>query len=276
MIVDQFERMLDGHANTSSRLWDEIVESGFLDLLTAEEDGGAGLSLLDAFPIAFALGKRAIDLPVIETMIARALLGAKAPGEMIVLSDRRAWRSDIAERATVLVGGVGRSSLMEGEVASEASGSQLRAMAAAAMAGRMAGGLQAISDMTISYALTRKQFGREIARFQAVQQQIAVMAEETAAASTAASTAFRGELIHFDERAAAVAKLRTCQAADVVAAIGHAVHGAIGMSEEFVLGRHTAQLRSWSLAYGGRLFWEAKLGSAVLQGSGGFLDAVRF
>jgi len=276
MIVDQFERMLDGHTSKSSRLWDEIAESGFLDLLTAEKDGGAGLSLRDAYPIAFLLGKRAIDLPVIETMIARALLGAESPRGMVVLSDRIPWGADIAERATVLVGAVGRSSLIEWEAPCETSASQLRAMAAAALAARIAGGLQAIADMTISFALTRKQFGREIARFQAVQQQIAIMAEETAAASTAASAAFRGELTSFDERAAAVAKLRTCQAVDVVAAIGHAVHGAIGVSEEFVLGRHTAQLRSWSLAYGGRLFWEARLGAAVLQGSGGFLDAVRF
>lgn len=276
LIVDQFDRMVTASAAGGQIGWEQIAESGFLDLLVPEEAGGAGLPISEAFPLALLLGRRGIDLPVVETMIGRALLGADAPTGMMVLSDRRPWRDAVAQRALVVVGSVGRSSLMGWEVRAQQTPARLTTIAAASMAARMAGTMQAVTDMTIHYALVRKQFGREIARFQAVQQQIAVMAEETAAAAMAASASFRGELEDFSENRAAVAKLRACQAAEQVSSIGHAVHGAIGVSREYVLGRHTAQLRSWSMAFGGRSYWEARLGASVLRGQGGFLDAIRF
>jgi acyl-CoA dehydrogenase len=40
----------------------------------------------------------------------------------------------------------------------------------------MAGAMERLVDMTVEYALSRRQFGREIGKFQALQQQIALMA----------------------------------------------------------------------------------------------------
>ena len=62
--------------------WDDIAASGFLDALVPESAGGAGLSLADCGPLLQALGRRAVPLPVGETIVARRLLadaGAAVP-----------------------------------------------------------------------------------------------------------------------------------------------------------------------------------------------------
>jgi acyl-CoA dehydrogenase len=142
-----------------------------------------------------------------------------------------------------------------------------RPLAAVLAAGQMAGAMSAVQALTVEYALTRKQFGREIGRFQAVQHQIAVMTEETMAARMAAQAAFVGRPSEVTERRAATAKCRCGQAAERVCAIAHAVHGAIGVSEEHVLHRHTRRLRAWRFAHGGESWWAQRLGDwALAQG----------
>lgn len=140
-----------------------------------------------------------------------------------------------------------------------------RALAAVLAAGEMAGALEAVQALTLEYAGSRRQFGREIGRFQAIQHQIAVLAEEAIAARAAAEIAFVGAPGEVSERRAAVAKIRCGQAAVRVAAIAHAVHGAIGVSEEYALRRYTRRLRELALAQGGETTWAALLGSWALS-----------
>src|SRR5690606_31997252 len=54
---------------------------------------------------------------------------------------------------------------------------------------QMAGAMHRVLDMTITYALEREQFGRAIAKFQAIQQQIAEQAGQTASVAAAAEAA---------------------------------------------------------------------------------------
>jgi acyl-CoA dehydrogenase len=150
-----------------------------------------------------------------------------------------------------------------------------RALAATLAAGEMAGALQAVQALTADYALTRKQFGREIGKFQAIQHQIAVMAEEVMAARMAAQAAFVGAPSEVSERRAAAAKIRCNQAAARVSAIAHAVHGAIGVSDEFVLHHHTRRLRALSLAHGGESWWAAQLGDWALSEAQDFTALAR-
>src|SRR5256885_2055355 len=58
-------------------------------------------------------------------------------------------------------------------------------------AAQMAGGLEAILALATRYATERRQFGKPIGQFQAIQQSIAVLAGHAAAAGMAAANAFR-------------------------------------------------------------------------------------
>lgn len=128
----------------------------------------------------------------------------------------------------------------------------------------MAGALARILDMTITYAGERIQFGRPLGQFQAVQQQMSLMAGQVAAANAAASLAAsmfgRG-----DWTSVAIAKARIGEAAGVVAAIAHQVHGAIGYTEEHKLHLLTKALWAWRDEYGTDLHWQRRLGEVALR-----------
>jgi hypothetical protein len=62
----------------------------------------------------------------------------------------------------------------------------LQRMGAAIRAQQMAGALERILDLSLEYARERVQFGRPIARFQAIQHSLASLAGEVAAAGAAA------------------------------------------------------------------------------------------
>jgi acyl-CoA dehydrogenase len=159
--------------------------------------------------------------------------------------------------------------------APSADAERTKVLGAAAAAAVMAGAMDAVLDMTLEYASVRKQFGREISKFQAVQHQLAVMAQEVAAAKMAARLAFQGQVDDLTPERAAVAKVRTGEAAQQVMAISHAVHGAIGISEEFALQRYTKRLRALRLSHGGESAWAEVLGRSALRTEGGFLDVAR-
>ncbi|WP_342066742.1 acyl-CoA dehydrogenase family protein [Achromobacter kerstersii] len=146
-------------------------------------------------------------------------------------------------------------------------------LAAIAYAGLMAGAMDRVLAMTLDYANQRTQFGKAIGRFQAVQQQISVMAEHVWAARMAAQLAFQGRGGHPQALMAALGKARTSQAAPLVADIAHAVHGAIGITAEFDLQCYTRRLRDWRLAGGSESYWHARIGAAALSSH---LDALTY
>ena len=133
---------------------------------------------------------------------------------------------------------------------------------------QMAGAMEAILDLSVRYANDRVQFGRPIGKFQAIQQQLAVMTEKVHAARAAAqlAAASPGSI-----EAVAAAKLVVGEAAGEATAIAHAVHGAIGMTEELDLHLLSERLRRGRLRYGSERHWAERLGSAVLAASGGTL-----
>lgn len=142
------------------------------------------------------------------------------------------------------------------------------ALAVTLVAGEMAGMLIAVEALTVEYAATRRQFGREIGRFQAIQQQLAVLAEEVRAARMAAEMAFVGGPLDAALHRAAVAKIRCNLAAEEAASIAHAVHGAIGISAEHSLHRYTRRLRELAMTHGGETGWSRRLGQWVLDSTG--------
>lgn len=287
-------------------LWTVLEESGFLDALVPEEAGGAGLTLKDAGPLFIALGRHALPAPVAETMLARYLLsgeGIEYSTGPIVLAVANRDRTPpipcgrVAEHvlletgeqlvlvaAEALVrcdpgtyGGLAESFTWQERLAGltfAVPQSGLRTMAALVRSCLIAGAAGRLLDMTVGYASERVQFGRPIGQQQAVQQQLAVMAEQVVAARLASEAACAAGL-PANALAVAAAKQVCGAAAAQVANIAHAVHGAIGVSEEYDLQLFTRRLHEWRLADGSSNWWAHRLGEARIAARQSTIDFVR-
>jgi acyl-CoA dehydrogenase len=140
----------------------------------------------------------------------------------------------------------------------------------------MAGAIDRCLALAVEYANLRVQFGRPIGKFQAVQQNIALLATHAAAARAAAEAGSEavddwlagGEPLS-QSIAAASAKIRTGDAAGQACAISHQVFGAIGFTEEHELHRFTKRLWSWRDECGNEAFWSRELGHLILAGGAG-------
>jgi len=139
--------------------------------------------------------------------------------------------------------------------------------------GLMAGGLEYLLAQTVQYANERKQFGRPIGKFQAIQQQLAVLATQAAAAGAIAA--------HACDRASdggdpafevGVAKTRIDEAVNISTSIAHQVHGAIGFTYEHGLHLVTRRLWSWRAEYGSGRVWAARLGREAINRAQGAED----
>jgi acyl-CoA dehydrogenase len=135
---------------------------------------------------------------------------------------------------------------------------------ALARATMMSGALERAMDLAVGYAQERVQFGRPISKFQAVQQNLAVLAGQTAAAVAAANLGIEALGRTDTERETflvAVAKTRVGEAATLACEIAHQVHGAIGFTKEYALQRSTRRLWSWREEFGSDPEWAARVGS---------------
>ena len=137
---------------------------------------------------------------------------------------------------------------------------------------QMAGGLEFLLAQSVKYVTERKQFGRPLAAFQAIQQNLALLAGHTASAAMAAQQAF-----HVVERTGeggdasfeiAVAKVRTGEASGLGAGIAHQAHGAIGFTYEHSLHFVTRRLWSWRAEFGAESHWSVALGREVAARGG--------
>ena len=146
------------------------------------------------------------------------------------------------------------------------NGEDLKRAGAVLRAVAMAGSLERVLMQTVDYARTRIQFAKPIASFQAIQQQLAVLAGHVSAATIAAEA---GMAALFDEErratAVAVAKIRTGEAVAAGAAIAHQVHGAIGITREHSLHLATRRLWSWRAEFGAETEWAAGLGRELAR-----------
>jgi acyl-CoA dehydrogenase len=145
----------------------------------------------------------------------------------------------------------------------EAPSEAIRLFGAMSRAAQMAGALEACLVQSVRYATERKQFGRPIGNFQAIQQNLAVLAGHVAAAGIAAEGGFRAAERGDARFEVAVAKVRVGEAAGVGAGIAHQTHGAIGFTYEHSLHFATRRLWSWRAEFGSENAWARELGRAV-------------
>lgn len=303
-------RAIEGGGSPAA-LWQAVEGAGFLELLASEADGGAELPLVDLFPLLSSFGRYTVPVPVAQTIVARALLASHAmPVGMVTLAAalRREAGGAIScpltpygmvadyvlardgDTLLLLPGasaqrqgtGVHRSLTASLTWLDESSathvpgaGALLPAFAAAVHAALLSGAMTRVFEMTLQYCNDRVQFGKSLGKFQAVQHQLSVMAEHTAAASIAAEAAFRTDGPVPSLLAAAMAKSRTSEAAVLVASVAHALHGAIGVTEEYDLQLLTRRLHEWRIAHGSEDYWNRVVGEQVLAGSASLAEFVR-
>jgi acyl-CoA dehydrogenase len=267
-----------------------LEEFGLADALAIPAEEG-GLTLLDAGTLFDQFGYHALPLPLAETILARRLLGdagLEAPAGFLGIAGRNgeglacgamlagaiAREGDkivlrpIAAQGHPAISRQARAKLDTNapalaEAAWPAAWPNPIALGAAIRSSQMAGAIARLLDLSVDYANTRKQFGRPIGQFQAIQQLLAQLAAEAAAARSAAASAWAAMDRGAPGIAVHVAKIRTGEAARTAAAIAHQVHGAIGVTDEHVLHYFTRRLWEWRLDFGSDGFWAARLGEAL-------------
>ncbi|OBF41889.1 hypothetical protein A5719_10945 [Mycolicibacterium peregrinum] len=148
---------------------------------------------------------------------------------------------------------------------------ELRARGAAIRAVQIQGAVEAVVELVVAHCAMRKQFGRRLQDFQVVGHQLALMREQATlvrAAADLARSALEGSGSWED---AAVAKIVAGDAAGQVAKTAHQLHGAIGVSDEYVLHRYTRRLWAWRDEYGGESEWAGRLGARLVDRGPGAL-----
>lgn len=298
----------------ATALWAQLQAAGLIDALRTEDHMGAGLSLPQVFGVLEQGGAHALPLLLGESMVARALLdqyGIAVPDQAMALAQGQ-LQADGSLRCTlvraarlaehVLVQAGERCYVLACATAQQNSHAQtwdaglhwppaqvasaaqfcapaedsLLVLQAAVLAPAMAGALQAVFQRSLQYANTREQFGRPIGKFQAIQHQLAVMSEHVFAARMAAQLACNSEQGLWPDRLrVATAKACCSEAALAVSEAAHAIHGAIGFTQEYGLHWWTKRLHAWRQSAGSEAYWHAVAGQALLAHDGMTLDLLR-
>jgi acyl-CoA dehydrogenase len=309
IILEQVDRLLAAQSGAAAlrrleagewpeELWEALEGLGLPLLLVPEELGGIGLGWADAAAVWQVIGRYAAPAPVAECMLANGLAAAAgiaprggltsfgqtapfgrfaaqlllepAPGRLALHAPGAATPGqNIARepRDAMTAGPL----LAEGVLPNSHGPRALRLGHALLRAALIAGAVEHALALAVDWANTRKQFGRALATFQAIQQQLAVVASEAAAVSVAVSAAARAVDARGLEGAAfeiACAKVVAGEAAQTTAATIHQVFAAIGITEDHELHHTTRRLWSWRDEGGSERAWAGEIGRNTLaQGS---------
>lgn len=130
----------------------------------------------------------------------------------------------------------------------------------------MVGAMEAALELTRTYVAAREQFGRPLAKFQAVSSSLAQMSS----AVSVARSAIDGALARCaagssgTELAAAVARVAVLDVATSVGVHAHDLHGAMGITREYPLHRFTRRIWAWRDEWGSERSWRHHVGSQAL------------
>lgn len=129
----------------------------------------------------------------------------------------------------------------------------------------MAGAIEKMSQLTVSYTNERMQFGRPVARFQAVQQHLVWAAQDAALVRMAAESARREAMRRSAYFEIASAKLLANQGAARATKACHQAHGAMGMTQEYPLHHYSRRLWSWRKEFGSERHWKRWLADVAVD-----------
>lgn len=274
-------------------VWDRLEDAGFALLLLPEHSGGFGGDWGDLAAVMRLAGKHALAAPLGEHIIARRLLhdaGATADG-IVTLASGGAVPWGRCGRAIVNHDGVSHLANLDASNSTNAAGeprdivdidlgsaqaleveADVHALIAFLRVCQTAGALDAALALSIEYTGQRVQFGRQLSKFQAVQQSIAVLAMEAAVVNCAAQGAAAAiDRFGYGGKASfeiGAAKLRANAAIKGGNAIAHQVHGAIGFTQDYPLHELTRRMMGWRSEGGNDAFWSRVIGEQVLRWGG--------
>ncbi len=216
---------------------------------------------------------------------ARLVQGALLASHVLLQDEQTVYLLPVASAECEPVGGAGsfdahltwRGALVAQSVIGKLPRDTVAHGLALGLAVLIAGACDRVLEMTLTYANDRVQFGKPIGRLQAIQQQITEMAERVYGVRMAtqlgcqslAECAWQAQ-----PNSAALAKSQASAAAVRIASVAHAVHGAIGVTQEYDLQLYTRRMYEWNRAGGGAKYWATRLGRAAFDGDY-LLDFVR-
>ena len=140
-------------------------------------------------------------------------------------------------------------------------------IATTALVAEMVGGMQRTLDMTVEYAKTRKQFGKTIGSFQAVQHQCADMYLETESSRSAAYYAAWAleENVPDASAAVSIAKIYASDASRTVGNRGIQIHGGMGFTWENDLHLYYRRAKASEIGFGDATFHRERLARLTID-----------
>jgi len=140
-------------------------------------------------------------------------------------------------------------------------------VATAALAAELVGGMQRTLDITVEYAKTRKQFGKSIGTFQAVQHQCADMYLETE--SSRSAVYYAGWALEENSPdatiAVSIAKMYASDAARTVGNRGIQIHGGMGFTWENDVHLYYRRAKGSETAFGDATFHRERIATKVID-----------
>jgi alkylation response protein AidB-like acyl-CoA dehydrogenase len=305
-VLDEVRSVIGDVLDRGDGSWRALQEAGLLSLAAPKEHGGEGLGLAEVSVLLHEVGRRAVELPVWETLacgllplvrsgsdelqadvVPRILAGdlllspalrgpATLKGESVTgtkigvpVLDGTTLLLVSADDVVALVEpdsrGVSRVETRSSRGATEATYTfesapvvgvldheVVRSHAIAGLAAWGAGVVEGARDLTAGYIKDRRQFGRALAEFQAVAQQIADVYIGSRTFTLTADEVVR-RLDAGDPAAddLAVARYWFADRASSVMQTCHHLHGGMGIDETYPMGRYFARVRDIARHLGG-------------------------
>jgi alkylation response protein AidB-like acyl-CoA dehydrogenase len=275
-------RGLEATGGIDRALWRELAETGVFSLVVPEADGGVGLGYGDAVLVFEELGRALVPGPLVGTFLAASLVEGAASGDALVgvverPGDGAAFVEYLADLDVVLVlddAGVHRidASAIEGTklhkpldawtpawrvtelpagelVAGPDAAATLRRNGAVLTAALQLGLAEGATDLAVTYAKERQQFGKPIGAFQAIKHLCADMigrVEVCRAAVYMAGVCIDDPEVGDPTRAASSARIIANQGSSDCGRDCVQVHGGMGYTWE--VDAHLYLKRAWALS----------------------------
>lgn len=276
----EFAAVLHEMLSSAGDPWPRLASAGVTALAVPTEWGGLEAEPADLVIAAEELGHHAVPGPVAESLAAvpTLLAGLDEPGRWLpglangtVVGTLAAppWLpyavdADTADVVLLADNGMVGPAALSAALVAPGSERRLFSVVPAGVArvcpvigraldlgvlvcaAQLLGAGRALLEMSVGHARTREQFGGAIGRFQAVQNRLS----DVAVGLEFARPLLYAGAVTMTARDVSAAKVACSSAANRAARAALQVHGAIGYTQEFGLGRWLTLVRALSLAWG--------------------------